>query len=51
MGFMFCDLHVSLKNSSKGDINWMNLPCLASVLAGDTSDSRNSSIKKDSRSS
>ena len=40
MGLMFCDLH---NNPSTGDINLMNLPGLASVLPGDTSDSRNSS--------
>ena len=28
MGFMFCDLHVSLDNPSSGDINSSNLPCL-----------------------
>ena len=27
MGFMFCDLHVSLNNPSSGDINSSNLPC------------------------
>ena len=27
MGFMFCDLHVSLNNPSSGDINSLNLPC------------------------
>ena len=27
MGFMFCDLHVSLNNSLLGDINLSNLPC------------------------
>ena len=27
MGFMFCDLHVSLNNPSSGDINLSNLPC------------------------
>ena len=31
MGFMFCDLHVSLNNPSSGDINSSNLPCLVSV--------------------
>ena len=33
MGFMFCDLHVSLKQPFVGDINSSNLPCfkLASV--------------------
>ena len=30
MGFMFCDLHVSLNNPSSGDINSLNLPCLSS---------------------
>ena len=28
MGFMFCDLHVSLTNPSLGDINSSNLPSL-----------------------
>ena len=38
MGFMlFCDLHVSLKCPT-WDINSANLPCLTSVLPGDTSD-------------
>ena len=32
MGFMFCDLHVSLNNPSSGDINSSNLPCLTSYL-------------------
>ena len=27
MGFMLCDLHVSLNNPSSGDINSSNLPC------------------------
>ena len=27
MGFMFCDLHVSLKYPSSGDINSSNLSC------------------------
>ena len=27
MGFMFCDLHVSLNNSLSGDINSLNLSC------------------------
>ena len=27
MGFMFCDLHVSLNPLSSGDINSSNLPC------------------------
>ena len=30
MGFMFCDLHVSLNNPSSGDINSSNLPCFFS---------------------
>ena len=42
IGFMFCDLHLSLYPSS-GDINLINLPCLTLVLPGNTSDSRNSS--------
>ena len=28
MGFMFCDLHVSLKLPFAGDINLTNLSCL-----------------------
>ena len=28
MGFMFCDLHVSLKNPLSGDIYLLNLSCL-----------------------
>ena len=32
MGFMFCDLHVSLNNPSSGDINSSNLPCLKHVF-------------------
>ena len=28
MGIMFCDLHVSLKYPSSGDINSSNLSCL-----------------------
>ena len=31
MGFMFCDLHVSLNNPSSGDINSSNLPCYISA--------------------
>ena len=38
MGFMFCDVYLSLKNPSPSDIVSMNLPCLTSVLPGDTSD-------------
>ena len=38
MGFMFCDLHVSLNNPSSGDINSLNLPCsnknLHSIIFG-----------------
>ena len=50
MGFMFCDLHVFLNNPSSGVLNSMMLPCLTSILPGDTSDSRNSSNGKiDSR--
>ena len=45
MGFMSCDLYVSLILPFAGDINLMNLPCLTSVLPGDTSDSNNSSLK------
>ena len=29
MGFMFCDLHVSLNNPSSGDISSSNLPCFS----------------------
>ena len=36
IGFMFCDL--------AGDINLTSLPCLTSVLPGDTSSSGNSSV-------
>ena len=43
-GFLFCDLYVSLNNPLPGDINSTNLPCLTSVLPGDTSDSRNHSL-------
>ena len=32
MGFMLCDLYVSLKKPSAGDIKLTNLPCLTSVL-------------------
>ena len=32
MGFMFCDLHISLDNPSSGDINSSNLPCLPLVI-------------------
>ena len=42
IGFMFCDLHLSLYPLS-GDINLINLPCLTLVLPGNTFDSRNSS--------
>ena len=40
MGFMFCDLHVSLNNPSSGDINSSNLPCVIQFinLQNDTSD-------------
>ena len=38
MGFMFSDLY-----AFAGDMNLKNLPCLTSVLPGDTSNSRNSS--------
>ena len=44
MEFMFCNLYVNLNNSSVGDINLTNLPCLTSFLPGDTSDSQNSSL-------
>ena len=33
MGFMFCDLHVSLNNPLSGDINSSNLPCLNFTVA------------------
>ena len=36
MGFMFCDLHTSLKKPFVGDINSMNLPCLTFVLPIDS---------------
>ena len=36
IGFMLCNLYVSLKKTSPGDINLMNLVCLISVLPGDT---------------
>ena len=42
MGFMFCDLYVSLNSPLPRNINSTNLPCFTSVLAGYTSDSRNS---------
>ena len=32
MGFMFCDLHVSLNNPSSGDINSSNLPCFKIIV-------------------
>ena len=32
MGFMFCDLHVSLNNPSSGDINSSNLPCFPCIV-------------------
>ena len=38
MGFMFCDLHISLNNPSLGHMNSMKLPCFTLVLSGDTSD-------------
>ena len=40
MGFMFCDLHVSLNYPSSGDINSSNLPCVIQFiyLQNDTSD-------------
>ena len=37
MGFVLCDLYISQK--MQGDISSTNLPCLISVLPGDTSDS------------
>ena len=40
MGFNFCDLYVSLKKTSSGDINSTNL---TSVLPGYTSHFQNSS--------
>ena len=30
MGFMFCDLHISLNNPPLGDINSSNVSCLFS---------------------
>ena len=38
MGFMFCDLHVSLNNPSLGDINSSNLPCLNKLGSGPLGD-------------
>ena len=32
MGFLFCDLHVSLNNPSSGDINSSNLSCLSYAI-------------------
>ena len=32
MGFMFCDLHVSLNNPLSGDINLSNLPCSHRII-------------------
>ena len=32
MGFMYCDLHVSLNNPSSGDVNLSNLPCSDIIL-------------------
>ena len=44
MGFMVYDLEVSLKQKKPLPGNEFNhLPCLTSVLPGDTSDSQNSS--------
>ena len=34
MGFMFCDLHVSLKYSFLGDINLSNLSCCSAEGGG-----------------
>ena len=42
MGFMFCDLLVSLKQPYAGKIVSTNFPFLTSVLPGDTSNSLNS---------
>ena len=38
MGFIVCDLEVSLKSPFARDINLTNLPYLTSVLARDPSD-------------
>ena len=43
MGFMFVVHTFLLNNPSPRDINSTYLPCLTSVLSGDTSNSRNSS--------
>ena len=43
MGFMFCDLYVSLKKTFARDINSMDLHCLTSIWTSDTSDYQNSS--------
>ena len=32
MGFMICDLHVSLINPSSGDINSSDLPCFLGFI-------------------
>ena len=34
MGFMFCDLHVTLNNHSSGDINSSSLPCFLIISCG-----------------
>ena len=44
MEFIFCNLYVYLNNSSLGDMNLPNSPCLISFLPGDTSDSQNLSL-------
>ena len=44
MGFLFCDLYVSLNNPLPVNINSTNWPCLTSVLPGDTSNSGNHSL-------
>ena len=44
MGFMFCELLVSLKYTFTLDISSTNLPCLTSVLPGNRSDTWNSSF-------
>ena len=43
MEFMFCDFISFSELTLRPGINLTNLPCLTSVLAGGTSDSRNSS--------
>ena len=44
MGFLFCKLHVCLKQPLSWDINLTFLPTMISALQGDTSDSWNSCL-------